>query len=60
MKEHQKEQFAVCIQEGWRRYRELLGEDPHGTLRQIRALVDLMPLHQLQDVSAPKKEGVER
>lgn len=40
---HQKwvDEFAPLLQDGWRRYKELTGEDPHGTLPQLKAVLEL-------------------
>ena len=38
-----KDELASDIRHAWRRYTDLFGEPPHGTLPQIKALVALMP-----------------
>lgn len=35
------DELAPLLQDGWRRYREGFGEDPHGTLPQIKAMLEL-------------------
>lgn len=46
------EQIAIRLNEAWHKYRELMGEDPHGTIPQIRALLVFANLGQLCE---PKK-----
>ncbi len=43
----QKHDLACVIQSAWKRYTENFGEDPHGTLPQLKALVELMSLADL-------------
>jgi hypothetical protein len=38
-----KDGLASAMHTAWRRYTDLFGEPPHGTLPQIKALVELMP-----------------
>ncbi len=45
--EQQIHDLATSLQVGWRRYTELLGEPPHGTLDQIKAMLVLTPLESL-------------
>ena len=40
--EYQKHDLAVALNIGWRKYSELFGEPPHGTLQQMKALVELI------------------
>lgn len=42
-----KENLAAHLQIGWRRYVELLGEPPHGTLNQLRAMLELCRLDEI-------------
>lgn len=44
-----KRDLAAILQIAWRRYTELLGEPPHGTLKQMQALVELMRLDAFAD-----------
>lgn len=40
----QKETLAKKLNNGWRRYVELFGEPPHGTEKQLAALLELSDL----------------
>lgn len=42
--ENQKLDLAKALQIGWRKYTDLLGEPPHGTEKQLAALIELVPL----------------
>lgn len=42
--EAQKLDLARALHVAWHKYTGLLGEPPHGTLTQIRAMLELMPL----------------
>ena len=42
MNDVQKKDLANILQIGWRRYTELFAEPPHGTQKQMQALVELM------------------
>ena len=44
-----KRDLAVQMQIGWRRYTELFGIEPHGTMPQLLAMINLMHLDQLVD-----------
>lgn len=44
-----KRDLATILQIAWRRYTELFGESPHGTLKQMNALVVLMKLDAFVD-----------
>jgi hypothetical protein len=52
-----EEEFAVAIFEAWGRYTNLFGGPPHGTLKQIRALLELGVTRKLKSfISLKKKE----
>lgn len=42
-----KEELGNCLRVGWHRYVEFFEEDPHGTLRQLLALLELSNLPEL-------------
>jgi hypothetical protein len=44
-----KRHLADLLHVAWARYVDLLGEPPHGTLLQIRALVELMKIDDFID-----------
>ena len=43
-----KQNVAAFLSDGWRRYTELYGEPPHGTIRQILAMLELSYMDQWQ------------
>lgn len=47
LKEAQKHDLAIAIRLGWVRYTELFGEPPHGTEKQIKAMLELVHLEGL-------------
>lgn len=55
LSDEQKSVLAEALQEGWRRYYRLFGEPPHGTLPQIKALVELVHIEDL--ISDLRKEA---
>lgn len=40
----EKMDLAVALHSAWKKYTELLGEPPHGTLPQMKALVEFVHL----------------
>ena len=42
-KDEGAKRLAEVLNRGWRRYAELFGEEPHGTVRQITAMLSLCP-----------------
>lgn len=34
---------AAALRVAWRKYREMVGEDPHGTEKQLAAMLELAP-----------------
>ena len=47
------DELADKLHHGWKRYVELFGEPPHGTLRQIRAMLELCKLDVPRWTSSP-------
>ena len=47
MTDSQKCDLATALHVAWKKYYELFGESPHGTLKQIGALVELATLDDL-------------
>lgn len=45
--ETQKKDLANIIHVAWKRYAYLFGEPPHGTLKQMQAMVELMRMEDL-------------
>jgi hypothetical protein len=37
------DQLAADLQVAWRKYEHFFGEPPHGTLKQIRGLLEFLP-----------------
>jgi hypothetical protein len=42
MSDKQKDFLAQALHEAWKKYRNVFEEDPHGTYRQLRALVEFV------------------
>jgi len=53
-----KDELASSLHAAWKRYVGLLGEPPHGTLPQIKALIELMPTRKSDnaDIPGPAKQ----
>lgn len=49
------ETMAIDLRDAWRRYRDLFGEDPHGTPQQMRALLALTRTHGAEAQSKPQE-----
>ncbi len=47
MSDQQKHDLATALHVAWGKYVGLLGEPPHGTLPQLKALIELAPLQML-------------
>jgi hypothetical protein len=43
MTEQDKDALAQGLHAAWGKYVELFGEDPHGTYRQLRAMLEFLP-----------------
>ncbi len=52
----QKAQLAIALHEAWKSYTKLLGEPPHGTLKQLSALVEFVHIEGM--VSSIEKKAV--
>lgn len=37
------DKLANDLHAAWKKYRAAFGEDPHGTLRQLRAMLEFLP-----------------
>jgi hypothetical protein len=59
MKDHTKE-LAKGLYHGWRRYKDLFGVEPHGTQKQMAALLELTPAWKKITESLGRLEGLEK
>ena len=48
---------AAHLSDGWRRYTELFGEPPHGTIKQFLAVLDLSHVEHWQTMNPKSSEG---
>lgn len=44
MTERLKSELVTTLYDAWQKYAEVFGEPPHGTLKQLNALVELLAL----------------
>ena len=55
MSDEEKRKLAEAIHSAWTKYTGFFLEHPHGTLLQIRALVELMKLDELEDLIVKRR-----
>jgi hypothetical protein len=58
-----KQSVAAYLSDGWRRYVDLFGEPPHGTIRQFLGLLELSYMERwqtAQDVSSAPRTSDKR
>ena len=51
MTDKQKDNLTDNLYRAWNQYKWVFGEEPHGTVKQIRAMMEFMPIDPLNAVA---------